>query len=173
VSDDTRTIDGEAITVETVLPDTPVPPRQDWMCTARLRDGSGTLCRKPRLRGQKVCGSHGGFAPQNMAAAENRLRRAADPVVAELVDVAMQPTGWCKECGRVADALKVRAMIAVLDRAFDAPAAIETAGGSRPPDYLSALTDDELTTLLEIVERAEARARRNELRQLEQIGEGQ
>lgn len=58
-------------------------------CTATLRDGSGTPCRKNAITGATVCGSHGGSAPQVRAAAQRRLLEAADPVAARLVHLAL------------------------------------------------------------------------------------
>ncbi len=58
-------------------------------CTAHLRDGSGRQCKKPAKKGMNICGSHGGSAPQTIAAAERRLLAAADPAAAELVELAL------------------------------------------------------------------------------------
>src|SRR5690349_5038524 len=109
----------------TGVPSTVESPREPWMCTAHLRDGSGRLCRKARLPGQMVCGHHGGRAPQSMNAARRRLLEQIDPVMAQLIQTALQPSGYCPTCQRQADALKLRAQIAVVDRAFETDAAEE------------------------------------------------
>ncbi len=59
-------------------------------CTAHLRNGSGTRCKKQAMKGQTVCGSHGGQAPQNKAAAARRLLESIDPAAAELVRIALK-----------------------------------------------------------------------------------
>jgi hypothetical protein len=135
------------------------PPREPWMCTAHLRDGSGRQCRKPRMLGQVVCGSHGGSAPQTMAAARQRIFNEIDPVMAELIAVAKQRSGFCPECGRQADALKLRAMIAVVDRAFDTDEGPQVTVTKGAPAYLAYLTGEELETFAAIIERATGRMR--------------
>lgn len=52
-----------------VPPETPPEPRS---CKAR-RSQTGEPCRKVPMRGQDVCASHGGRAPQAKAAAERRM----------------------------------------------------------------------------------------------------
>jgi hypothetical protein len=59
----------------------------DGACAALIRKGddAGKFCTKPPMRGQARCGSHGGRAPQNVAAAERRLaHEAAEKAVATL-----------------------------------------------------------------------------------------
>jgi len=58
-------------------------------CTAHKRDGSGDPCTKHAVKGATVCASHGAAAPQVRAAASRRLLEAADPVTAELVQLAL------------------------------------------------------------------------------------
>lgn len=62
----------------------PDPPPDEKRCTANLSDGS-RRCRNYRMRGQRVCESHGGKAPQAEAKAQERLDRAAAPATAALV----------------------------------------------------------------------------------------
>jgi hypothetical protein len=102
--------------------------RHPWMCSAHLRNGSGELCRKPRMVGQSICASHGGQAPQNRKAAARRFIEFLDPIAGELFEAALQPSGYCPTCGRQADAVKLRAMIAALDRGFSLPADPEDGG---------------------------------------------
>jgi hypothetical protein len=52
-----------------VPPETPPEPRR---CKAKSSQ-TGQPCRKPPMKGQDVCATHGGRAPQNRAAAERRL----------------------------------------------------------------------------------------------------
>lgn len=52
------------------MPPAEAPP-EPRTCTAHRTDGEP--CRKVRMRGQTVCASHGGSAPQNRAAAQRRL----------------------------------------------------------------------------------------------------
>jgi len=41
-------------------------------CKARS-NRTGTQCKRPPMAGQQVCGTHGGKAPQNLAAAQRRM----------------------------------------------------------------------------------------------------
>ena len=141
------------------VPSTVDPPRENWMCSAHLRDGSGRLCRKARLPGQVVCGHHGGRAPQSLAKAKQRLLEQIDPVLAQMIQTALQPSGYCPTCLRQADALKLRAQIAVVDRAFEADAGPEVTVTKGAPPYLAYLTGEELETFATIIERATGRMR--------------
>lgn len=124
--------------------------RQPWMCAAHLRDGSGNLCRKPRMVGQIVCASHGGSAPQNLAAARKRLVEFTDPIMAALIETAMAPSGFCPRCGRQADALRLRAQIACIDRAMQAVPEGDSAASAMPP-YLRWMSNEDFDTLTSII----------------------
>jgi hypothetical protein len=63
------------------------PPPDGQRCTATAKT-TGERCKKTRKPGQKVCGSHGGEAPQNKKAALERLREAIDPLTAKKVQAA-------------------------------------------------------------------------------------
>lgn len=60
-------------------PETPSDPHR---CKARSRRQDGAQCKRAPMHGQDVCATHGGRAPQNLAAAERRLAqvRAAKAV---------------------------------------------------------------------------------------------
>jgi hypothetical protein len=70
----------------------------------------GNRCTKVHNRGAKVCKVHGGSLPNVKKAAARRLAMAADPAAAELINIALKKPG-------VADADRIRAIIAILDRA--------------------------------------------------------
>lgn len=78
-------------------------------CTAHLRDGSGTQCKKNALKGTNVCGSHGGSAPQVKAKAQQRLLAAADDAAAVLVQIIMDKKSPAN--------VRVQAIKDLLDRA--------------------------------------------------------
>ena len=66
-------------------------PRYDkqgrHLCTAHRRDGK--LCRAPAIRGHWVCNKHGGQLPSVKEAAKRRLLEAVDPLMAELLKIAL------------------------------------------------------------------------------------
>jgi len=88
-----------------------VPPK-NRRCRAKIRSGpyEGQRCRKLALRGAKVCLSHGGQLPMVKLAAEKRLLAASDLAVKGLINMAFDKKG-------VEDANRIRAMLAILDRA--------------------------------------------------------
>lgn len=57
------------------------------LCTAKRSDGQP--CRAPARNGAIVCNAHGGRAPQVMEKAKQRLFDAVDPVLAELIELAL------------------------------------------------------------------------------------
>ena len=61
------------------------PPRKQ-RCTAKS-SRTGEPCKKWAMSGQNVCGTHGGRAPQNLAAAERRLQDAVPILVDELLRI--------------------------------------------------------------------------------------
>lgn len=106
------------------------------------------------MKGQLVCASHGGLAPQTLAAARQRLLLEIDPVVAAMINTALHGPN---------DQLKLRAQIAVCDYAFGSNAEPRVAvEGGRAPSYLRWLTTEELTGLFALIERATARMRSGE-----------
>lgn len=73
-------------------------------CTAKSR--SGKRCRKAAMKQQRVCGTHGGRAPQSIAAARRRLAALADPAAKRLGAAILEG----------ADPVAIRAAASVLDR---------------------------------------------------------
>lgn len=61
--------------------------RPSTLCTAK--NGRGNPCKAHAITGGKVCRSHGGSAPQVIAAAVRRILMAADPAAARLVSIAL------------------------------------------------------------------------------------
>lgn len=57
-------------------------------CTATSSQ-SGKPCRAPAIRGGTVCVTHGGAAPQVREKARQRLLEAVDPLMAELIRLAL------------------------------------------------------------------------------------
>lgn len=57
-------------------------------CSAHRRDGA--QCGSDAMKGTTVCRMHGGSAPQVRAAAQRRLLEAVDPVLAELIALALE-----------------------------------------------------------------------------------
>lgn len=76
-------------------------------CTAHRRNGD--QCRRSAIKGSNVCATHGGSAPQVQRAAQVRLLMASDTVAGELVKIALSK--------QASDAVRVQAILAVLDRA--------------------------------------------------------
>ena len=75
-------------------------------CKAHRKNGD--QCRRPPIRGGTVCATHGGSAPQTVAAARRRLLAAADPLMANLIKIATSSDD---------EALRLRATMDALTRA--------------------------------------------------------
>lgn len=79
----------------------------------KIVDVNGALLTRPCARvsslGAVVCSAHGGLTPQSLQAAKTRLLLAAEPVVARLISIALDPS--------VLDADAIKAINSVLDRA--------------------------------------------------------
>lgn len=83
-----------------------LPP--EAFCTAnRAKDGKP--CRKLKVTGAEVCGTHGGRAPQVMRKAMARLQNNADRLAQALVDIATDE--------EVSEIVRLRAIDSALDRA--------------------------------------------------------
>lgn len=59
------------------------------LCTAKRRDGQP--CRAPAINGHRICRKHGGQLPSVKAAAQRRLLEAVDPLLSELLRLALDP----------------------------------------------------------------------------------
>lgn len=81
------------------------PDIQARRCKGHLKNGE--QCHKPAIRGARVCATHGGSAPQVIAAARARLANAADAMASNLVGLAKTAES---------EAVRVRATEGVLDR---------------------------------------------------------
>jgi len=114
-------------------------------CTAKSKQ-SGERCKLAPIPGGTVCVVHGGSAPAAKMAAQRRLIGMIDPAMAALLRAIEECEEW---------PTKVRAAIAVLDRAGFGPTAslrLDEQGG----DY-AALSSAELKErALAIVKRAAA-----------------
>ncbi len=58
------------------------------ICSAKSKS-SGKRCKAHAISGGTVCRVHGGAAPQVIAAAHARILRAADPVAARMIQIAL------------------------------------------------------------------------------------
>lgn len=62
-------------------------PDQSNRCTAKAKS-TGQQCKNYRKPGQKICGVHGGEAPQNKRKAIEILREAVDPLTQKKIETA-------------------------------------------------------------------------------------
>lgn len=76
-------------------------------CTAHS-SRTGERCRKAALLGSNVCGTHGGRAPQVMAAARMRILAMVNPALHELLRLLQKAE---------TDSVKLQAARDILDRA--------------------------------------------------------
>lgn len=76
-------------------------------CTAHSTR-TGDRCRKPAMLGCNVCGTHGGRAPQVMAAARMRILAMVNPALHELMRLLQKAE---------TDSVKLQAARDILDRA--------------------------------------------------------
>jgi hypothetical protein len=122
-------------------PERVVKYSEDWWATrspeVRARrchatNGNGDQCGKVSMEAQKVCGTHGGRAPQSKLAARRRLDEAADRMAKELLGIAI---------GAESEAVKLSAVKDVLDRAgLKPPAQVELS--AKPPEPYEELLSD-------------------------------
>ncbi|OPX12843.1 hypothetical protein [Mycobacterium sp. AT1] len=123
------------------------PEVQARRCKARHSDGSGERCCKAAMKGQRVCGSHGGKAKKSIEAAKRRIAESADPAAAQLVKLAFDK--------RETAEIRLRATLQLLDRAgLNARTAIDIEVSQTPSEQIL----EGLSTQLEVTSRAAFRA---------------
>lgn len=72
-------------------------------CTAKRTNGE--LCNNWAIHGANVCRNHGGSAPQVKDAARRRLLEAVDPLMAELIRIALHGDSEAVRTTAIRDAL--------------------------------------------------------------------
>ena len=120
-------------------------------CTAKISDGS-RRCRKARMHGQRICGSHGGRSPQAKRSARERLNELAEPAI-EALRVALESNDI---------RAIIRAAQIVLDRTGYGPSQhveVENLTPRESPEWMEHATTDELRKVREIIRAAGKRGR--------------
>lgn len=126
------------------------------LCTAT--NARGEPCGSPAIRGGFVCRHHGGNTPQAQRAAQQRLWSMVDPAMAHIQRVLITKPD-CEHCGRSDDDLdptKIRAAIAILDRAGFGPSATLNLEPARA-DWAPYLTHEELEQFGQMMRAAKER----------------
>lgn len=94
----------------------------DRRCTATVRS-TGLQCKRAAIKGGNVCTSHGGAAPQVRKKARERLLDLLDPAIGQLAKLLNRED--------VDDAVRLRAVTALLDRVGYGPNAKITVDDKR------------------------------------------
>lgn len=114
-------------------------------CTAHR--GNGNRCAKPAMAAQRVCGTHGGRAPQARRKARQRLEEAADRMARELLGIATDQNA--------SETVRLAAIRDALDRAGLKPPTQVDLGLTEPKPFERLVAGVELG-----MTRTESRARR-------------
>lgn len=122
------------------------PDVQARRCTARLSDESGQRCGKAAMKGQRVCGTHGGRSKRAIEAAKRRIAETADVAAKQLLKLAFDDK-------QSAD-IRLKATLQLLDRAgVNAKTSVEVEVGVKPVNQIM----EGIVTTLETGSRADWR----------------